>query len=169
LTTGLTKILHGEQATLAFAATLAPVVTAGGLIFLQGTLGAGKTALSRGLIHAMGHIGPVKSPTYTLVEDYPLKQVHVYHFDLYRLGDPEELEFMGIRDYIDGDALCLIEWPDKGYGVLPAADLTIELQDLGDARRIILQAGSERAEGWLQQLAANDAELESLQADGAAD
>ncbi|WP_051219631.1 tRNA (adenosine(37)-N6)-threonylcarbamoyltransferase complex ATPase subunit type 1 TsaE [Oceanobacter kriegii] len=166
-TNSLSKVLHGESATLAFAASMAPLLTSGGLIFLQGTLGAGKTAFSRGLIQAMGHQGPVKSPTYTLVEDYPLANTHVYHFDLYRLGDPEELEFMGIRDYIDGDSLCLIEWPDKGQGVLPAADLTIELQDLGESRRIILTAASSRAELWLQQLAANDADLQAFSSGGA--
>ncbi|WP_343224018.1 tRNA (adenosine(37)-N6)-threonylcarbamoyltransferase complex ATPase subunit type 1 TsaE [Oceanobacter mangrovi] len=159
----LTRNLHGEAATLAFAASLAPLLTSGGLIFLQGTLGAGKTAFSRGLIQALGHQGAVKSPTYTLVEDYLLDSLHIYHFDLYRLGDPEELEFMGIRDYIDGDALCLVEWPDKGHGVLPPADLIIDLDDLGDSRQIYLTAASARANSWLQQLQSRDSSLQPVE------
>tara|TARA_R110001583_G_scaffold9948_9_gene46457 strand:- start:14642 stop:15148 length:507 start_codon:yes stop_codon:yes gene_type:complete len=152
----LTRELHGEPATLQLAAQLAPLVVNGGLIFLQGTLGAGKTAFCRGLIQALGHAGAVKSPTYTLVEDYQLESCQVCHFDLYRLGDPEELEFMGIRDYLSDQALCLIEWPDKGRGVLPAADLEIHFDDLGESRRLQLLALSDRAVVWLAALEQGD-------------
>ncbi|WP_430460168.1 tRNA (adenosine(37)-N6)-threonylcarbamoyltransferase complex ATPase subunit type 1 TsaE [Thalassolituus sp. LLYu03] len=145
--------LTGESAMTAFAAACAPVFCTGGLVFLEGTLGAGKTTFSRGLIQAMGHTGAVKSPTYTLVEDYQLADCHVCHFDLYRLGNAEELEFMGIRDYLDQNALCLIEWADKGAGVLPAADLVIHIADLGDSRELTWDANTDKGRDWAAQLA----------------
>ena len=144
--------LFGEEAMLAFASACAPVFREGGLLFLEGTLGAGKTTFSRGLIHALGHKGAVKSPTYTLVEDYDLDGVKVCHFDLYRLGDAEELEFMGIREYLSQNALCLIEWADKGAGVLPRADLILSIQDLGAGRELSWHAGTEHGQRWSEQL-----------------
>ena len=136
------RFLADEAATMHSGAQLAEAVQmipgggaeagpgAGGkalMIHLQGDLGAGKTTLSRGLLRALGHQAAVKSPTYTLVEPYEHLKFPVYHFDLYRLSDPEEVEFLGVESYFEAGRLCLVEWPDKGRGVLPEADLVLQL------------------------------------------
>lgn len=144
--------LPDETATERLGAELANVFPEGGLVFLCGELGAGKTTLVRGLLRALGHAGSVKSPTYTLVEPYDLGERQVFHFDLYRLGDPEELEAIGIRDYIDGDALCLVEWPERGIGILPDADLTVHLEASDSGRHASLAAGSGTGEQALENL-----------------
>lgn len=123
-----------------------------GTIFLSGDLGAGKTTLTRGVLQSRGHLGAVKSPTYTLVEPYEYNNQRLYHFDLYRLGNPEELEYMGIRDYFDEDSLCIVEWPERGAGILPLPDLqvTVSCLPLVDGvslgRSLQLQPHSERGE-----------------------
>lgn len=136
--------LADEAATEAFGAALAEASACRGLVTLSGDLGSGKTTLCRGLIRAAGHGGAVKSPTFTLVEPYELAGGRrILHFDLYRLEDPEELEFLGIRDYLDGDSLCLVEWPERGAPLLPPADLALRLEHLDRGRRISWTAGSD--------------------------
>lgn len=121
------------------------------VIHLLGELGAGKTTLARGFVHGLGYHGRVKSPTYTLVETYPFDGFSCFHFDLYRLADPEELEYMGIRDFqTDGDIL-LIEWPDKGRGFLPQADLVIQISYLKNGRRIEMTGQTAKGEGFLRE------------------
>lgn len=148
--------LADERATEHFGGALAVSVKGqGAVIYLQGDLGAGKTTLSRGFIRAMGHQGAVKSPTYTLVEPYEKFDFPLYHFDLYRLSEPEELEFMGIDEYFEAGAVCLVEWPEKGRGVLPACDISLRLQDADDnAGRIIhWKAGTDRGHHIARKLA----------------
>ena len=149
----VTLYLADEQAMSDFGARIARVTQGHGLIFLEGNLGMGKTTLSRGIIRGLGHVGAVKSPTFTLVEPYEIGDVRAFHFDLYRLVDPEELEFLGIRDYFEDNALCLIEWPDKGAGFLPKPDLTITIspQDSGRSLKILSQGS--RGEAWCAALA----------------
>lgn len=144
----LTLLADDESAMLALGARIARATAGKGTIYLHGDLGAGKTTLSRGLIRGFGHDGKVKSPTFTLVEPYEIGGVRVFHFDLYRLVDPEELEFLGIRDYFEGDALCLIEWPERGAGVLPKADLDITITAHGSGRALRLTPSGERGEAW---------------------
>ncbi len=131
--------LADESDTLKLGAKIAKQFPQGGIVLLYGDLGSGKTTFVRGLLAACGHQGAVKSPTYTLVEPYELQGRTIYHFDLYRLGDPEELEYVGGRDYFDENALCLIEWPEKAAGFLPKADISIHLRYQGEGRAVKIE------------------------------
>lgn len=150
---GVTLFMADEQAMVDFGARIAEVTEGRGVIFLEGDLGAGKTTLSRGIIRGLGHHGAVKSPTFTLVEPYEIGDKRAFHFDLYRLVDPEELEYMGIRDYFDDDALCLLEWPQKGAGILPKPDLTITISQQAGGRSLNLLPQGSRGEAWCVALA----------------
>lgn len=134
--------LDSAAATERLGARLARVLRPGCILYLRGELGAGKTTLARGLLRGLGHRGTVKSPTYTLVEPYQIGAWRLFHWDLFRLGDPEELEFLGLRDQLDGEAVLLIEWPERGQGELPAADVEIGLDYAGAGRSCRMEARS---------------------------
>jgi tRNA threonylcarbamoyladenosine biosynthesis protein TsaE len=131
---------------MALGAELSRAIDAPCIMFLQGDLGAGKTTLVRGFLRERGYIGPVRSPTYTLVEPYPLAHETVYHLDLYRLANGEELEYLGLRDMLGSGSILLIEWPEQGEGWLPQADLELHIQHEPDGRNILLRANTERGE-----------------------
>jgi tRNA threonylcarbamoyladenosine biosynthesis protein TsaE len=132
-----THWLADETATEALGARLARQIPHG-VVWLQGDLGAGKTTLVRGWLRALGHAGAVKSPTYTIVEPYRFADTPVYHFDLYRLSDPEELEMIGGRDYFDENTLCLVEWPQRAGAALPKPALIVTLVPARDGREVTL-------------------------------
>ena len=148
--------LAEEAATLALGASLARALAPGLTIYLHGDLGAGKTALTRALLHAAGHVGTVKSPTYTLSEPYQVqldgRTVAVIHFDLYRMGSAEEFLDAGFREDFNGDNICIVEWPEKADGVLPPADIDLYLTVAGVGRDVELQASTALGTSCLQRL-----------------
>lgn len=144
--------LPDEAATVAFGKTLANACHGRGLLTLSGDLGTGKTTLSRGLVQAHGHTGAVKSPTYTIVEPYDFGDIRIFHFDLYRLEDPEELEFIGLWDYLDQEALIIVEWPERAAGVLPAPDVEIDFSVKDTGRLLTIKSGSDRGQQILSAL-----------------
>ena len=144
--------LTSEKEMLGLGAILARLLRGEGVIHLSGGLGVGKTTLCRGILRAMGHLGAVKSPTFTLVEPYQISGSEVYHFDLYRLADPSELEYVGIDEYFGKSKLCLIEWPERGIGHLPRHDLEITIDVLGEKRIIGVRSNSQSGEKICTQL-----------------
>ena len=135
--------LKNETETTAIGAKVASCLQGGEVIYLKGELGTGKTTFVRGALHKLGFTGNVKSPTYTIVEPYTIDNHVVYHFDLYRLNDPEELESLGIRDYCDGQSICFFEWPEKGKNLTPNADISLLLSYTEEGRNAELTAISE--------------------------
>lgn len=141
-----------EAATLALGRELAPALVPGMVVWLSGDLGAGKTTLVRGLLRAFHYEGRVKSPTFTLVEHYPFSSFNLYHFDLYRFVNPEEWEDAGFRDCFNDASICFVEWPEKGGGYLPGADLLIRLELAGEGRVAKLRAMTEVGKKCIERL-----------------
>jgi tRNA threonylcarbamoyladenosine biosynthesis protein TsaE len=153
MTAAIEEVLHSQEALEHFAAQLAQHAAADLVIYLRGSLGAGKTTFARGFLRGLGYNGVVKSPTYTLVEPYGFEGGLVcYHFDLYRLVDPEELEFTGARDYFNASSICLIEWPERAEGFLRDADIDCTLEHHSQGRKISLTACSEKGERMMSHI-----------------
>lgn len=144
--------LADEAATLSLGGRLAAGLEPGLKVWLRGDLGAGKTTLVRGLLRRMGYVGKVKSPTYTLVEPYTVAGLHLHHFDLYRLVDPEEWNAAGFRDHFNAQSVCLVEWPERAEELLPMADLEISLTLDGAGRKAVLLAWTEAGKRCLERL-----------------
>jgi tRNA threonylcarbamoyladenosine biosynthesis protein TsaE len=148
--------LADEAATLELGQSLAQHCPAQQFtLHLEGDLGAGKTTLTRGLLRALGHQGKVKSPTYTLVEHYSLSSRPVFHFDLYRLTDPEELDYLGLDDYLSNNSLCIIEWASQGGDFLPKPDMMITLSYENQSRHAQIKAISEAGQLMCDEIAEN--------------
>lgn len=145
--------LSDAAATEAVGRALAPALRPGMIVTLSGDLGSGKTTLVRGVLRGFDIGGPVKSPTYTLVEPYTVSSLYLYHFDFYRLHEPQEWEAAGFREYFRNDAICLIEWPERAGDLLPAGDLRIVLEVIDAGRRCSVTAQGERADPCLAALA----------------
>jgi tRNA threonylcarbamoyladenosine biosynthesis protein TsaE len=146
--------LEGEAAQEDLGRRLAPLLTGGWIVHLRGDLGAGKTTLARGILRGLGHTGAVKSPTYTLIEPYEPGGRRVYHLDLYRLGDPEELEYLGLRDLLGGEDLILVEWPERAGTALPPADLELRIAHASEARDLDIRGPGRAAAALIEALIA---------------
>lgn len=149
---GLSRALPDEAATAALARLVAGVLDHGLVVYLHGPLGAGKTSFARALLQALGVGERVKSPTYSLVEGYATAQRPAWHLDLYRIADPAELEWLGLDALADPAALVLVEWPERGVGALPAADLHVHLDYVGPGRQAMLSASTARGQDVLARL-----------------
>lgn len=141
--------LPNEAATVALAQRLAPALRDGGVVYLRGELGVGKTTLARALLRELGVGERVKSPTYSLLERYSVDGHDAFHLDLYRIADAGELEWLGLDELDAPAAIVLVEWPERGAGELPAADLEVALEHAGSGRAAAFTAVSERARAWL--------------------
>lgn len=141
-----------EAQLAALAARLAPHARAGGVIFLRGELGAGKTTFARALLRSLGISARIKSPTYSLIESYRAGELAVHHLDLYRIADPGELEWLGLADLLAEPYLLIVEWPERAGTALPAPDLVVSLEHAPATRNVRLRAGSPRGRDWLSAL-----------------
>jgi len=148
-----TWVLEDEAAQMDFGARLARALPGPLCVYLRGPLGAGKTTLVRGALRALGHTGPVRSPTYTILETYAVARGEVCHLDLYRLDSADELEDIGARELFDGRHICFVEWPERGAGWLPQADLDLDLDMAGSGRRVSARAHSPAGDRTLELLA----------------
>ena len=148
----LTRTIATAEDMQALGAAMAHGLRAGQVIFFHGDLGSGKTTLIRGMLRGLGHQGAVKSPTYTLVESYRFGAREIFHFDLYRLNDAEELEFLGIRDYLQAQGICLVEWAERGAGHLPPADVDVFIEPEEDRRTVHLHSHTDRGNTLLDGL-----------------
>ena len=148
----LKQVFTCEAQLTAFAAKIAMILVSGDVVYLRGELGTGKTTFARAIIQQMGRVDSVTSPTFTLIETYDLNEVLVAHLDLYRIESEAEMEGVGLRDYLDGDWICLIEWPDRAPGMLPDPDLTIDLAYEGKGRSAVLVVTEQLADraDWLK-------------------
>lgn len=146
------QYLPAESDTLAFGAALAHALEPGLVVYLQGDLGAGKTTLARGLLRGLGHTGKVKSPSFALLEPYIFSRLYLYHFDFYRFTDARELDEAGFRDYFNSESVCLVEWPEKAAGVVPAADISIAMTMSGSGRQLEIDASTEAGRRCLERL-----------------
>lgn len=144
--------LPDERDTEALGAAIATALAPGQVIYLRGDLGAGKTTLVRGALRALGHQGKVKSPTYTLIEPYPLSRLNFYHFDFYRFAAPEEYLEAGLDEYFAGDGACMVEWPDKAMPFIAAADVEVRLTVAGTGRDFEASALTEAGQTWIRNL-----------------
>ena len=151
----LRTLLPDAEATAHAGARLAPGIQPGMVLTLSGELGAGKTSLVRGMLRELGWVGAVKSPTYTLLEHYMISSLYFYHFDLYRFSEPEEWDHAGFSEYLRPDTVCVLEWPERAAGWLPAGDLEIRLEHAGSARLLSVGATSAAGSACLAQFAAN--------------
>jgi len=153
----LVREVRGEAGQVAFGERLAAALSPGLVIHLEGEIGAGKTTLTRGLLRGLGVAGAVKSPTYTLVEPYEGPEGPVFHFDLYRLSDPEELHFFGAEEYFSANAICILEWADRAGGVLPGPDLIVQASYRdADSRTLRLRSCTAAGETVLAALSGED-------------
>jgi tRNA threonylcarbamoyladenosine biosynthesis protein TsaE len=141
-----------EAALGAVAARMAAGVRGGGVVYLHGELGAGKTTFARALLGAMEVGARIKSPTYSLIESYAAGDLAIHHLDLYRIADPGELEWLGLADLTAGPHLLLVEWPERAERALPSPDLVASLSHAGEKRDVVLAAGSKRGVDWLRRL-----------------
>lgn len=144
--------LMDERAMTSWAQRLAQQLRGGLVIYLRGDLGTGKTTFARALLRALGVQERIKSPTYSMIESYPLANSYAHHLDLYRIADAEEIHWLGVDELFDPDALVMVEWPQKGAGMLPEADLELDLRHAGEQREVAVRARSERGRALLSRM-----------------